>query len=239
MKVSKPEPEKVNPLKRPMDPKDAKERAKRLIMSGKINLGNKKAEVKTTFKRPRALERKILATGRSEGHGGLTPGYNASYPGLDSIQFEPFTPHPENPIEKDNLMFEPGGGSKKPLMKPFSGVSAKDSMGDSSLYGNGGGGGNKGGMGGGTGGGSGGGGNQNQRPKRGPTIYIQAHNLTDEILREQFGKFGTIVNVKLNSQTVGFITYDCVENSEVAVREVRNMRVLYCKTTNHSLFVVL
>jgi hypothetical protein len=245
--VTKPEPEKVNPLKRPMDPKDAKERARRLIMSGKINLGNKKAEVKTTFKRPRALERKILATGRSEGHGGLTPGYNASYPGLDSIQFEPFTPNPDGPLDiglgggggnnsKSDSGGSPyesgggggsGGGSKKytgPSIKPFS--SSLSSMKDS--HGGGGGGGNGGGNGGdyssggsGNKGGSGGGGGQTQqRPKRGPTIYIQAHNLTDDILRDQFGKFGTIVNVKLNNQSVGFVTYDCTESAELAIREV-------------------
>lgn len=94
MRVPKVEPEKINPLKRPLDPKDAKELARKLIMSGKVALPQKIGdEKKTVFKRPRTLERKILATGRSEGHGGFTPGYNTNF--QTDYQFEPFTPAPD------------------------------------------------------------------------------------------------------------------------------------------------
>lgn len=62
--------------------------------------------------------------------------------------------------------------------------------------------------------------NNLNKPKRGPTIYVQAHNITDELLRTQFIKFGKIINVKLNNPTVGFVTFDKVECAELAVQEV-------------------
>lgn len=61
------------------------------------------------------------------------------------------------------------------------------------------------------------------QPKRGPTIYVQNHSepdIKEDMLRQHFGKFGKIINIKLNSQKVGFITFDKVENAEVAIQEV-------------------
>jgi len=91
MKAPKPEPEKINPLKRPLDPKDAKERAKKLLKAGKLSIPNKGPEEKTSFKRSRVLERKLTSTGRSEGHG-LGDGFSGNMTPSNVPQFEPFTP---------------------------------------------------------------------------------------------------------------------------------------------------
>lgn len=119
MKDPKPEPEKVNPLKRPLDPKDAKELAKKLIMSGKVSLPHKMVEEKkTVFKRPRTLERRILSTGRSEGHGGLTPGYSTpAY--QNEFQFEPFTPGPHmTPMSSSSESESPNNNMSPSAVSP-------------------------------------------------------------------------------------------------------------------------
>ncbi|KAL7637942.1 UNVERIFIED_CONTAM: hypothetical protein RMT77_011555 [Armadillidium vulgare] len=63
LKAPKQEPEPLVPLKRPMEAKDAKEMAKKLIKSGAIKVPEKPqpSTEKTTFKRSIGLERKLSA----------------------------------------------------------------------------------------------------------------------------------------------------------------------------------
>ncbi|XP_068230003.1 negative elongation factor E isoform X2 [Palaemon carinicauda] len=63
LKAPKQEPEPLVPLKRPMEAKDAKEMAKKLIKSGAIKVPERSqaATEKTTFKRSMGLERKLSA----------------------------------------------------------------------------------------------------------------------------------------------------------------------------------
>ncbi|ODM98758.1 Negative elongation factor E [Orchesella cincta] len=214
MKAPKPEPEKVNPLKRPLDPKDAKEYARKLIMSGKVSIPSKPTIEKTVFKRSRILERKLSSTGRTEGHGGMTPGYASSYHA--EPHFEPFTPHggdkelgpgepkgkfvppapkyslgapiPEPPVPKlpppPKTFFAPTP-PKEPFPEPVR-SSPKP---------------------------------QN-RPKHGPTIYVGAQDLTEEVLKSVFKEFGKIVNVKIHSSSVGFVTFETAEIADRAITEV-------------------
>jgi RNA recognition motif-containing protein len=77
--------------------------------------------------------------------------------------------------------------------------------------------------------GGGGGSKGVNKPKRGPTIYVQAQaqTISDAILRQHFEKFGEIVAVKMNNPAVGFVTFDKVENAEYAVQEVLYYFVYY------------
>ncbi|GLV32055.1 Negative elongation factor E [Carabus blaptoides fortunei] len=64
LKAPKPEPEKPVIPKRPAEARDAREVAKKLIKSGvitAISKAQKRPEQSTTFKRPRGVERKLIA----------------------------------------------------------------------------------------------------------------------------------------------------------------------------------
>ncbi|XP_037789356.1 LOW QUALITY PROTEIN: negative elongation factor E-like [Penaeus monodon] len=67
LKAPKQEPEPLVPLKRPMEAKDAKEMAKKLIKSGAIKVPERPqpATEKTTFKRSMGLERKLSAADKA------------------------------------------------------------------------------------------------------------------------------------------------------------------------------
>lgn len=222
MKAPKPEPEKVNPLKRPLDPKDAKELAKKLILSGKVSIPTKPTVEKTVFKRSRILERKLSSTGRTEGHGGLTPGYASSYHA--EPHFEPFTPHggdgPES-SKKFNMpapkysMGTPNSEppAPKPLPKAFFAPAQPAKLKEVQSY-------------------------PDPpappppaprehaipkvqpRPKRGPTIYVGAQDLTEDTLKSVFQEFGKIVKVNIHSANVGFVTFETAEIAERAIAEV-------------------
>lgn len=63
LKTGKPE---LNPLKRNLDPKDARAHAANLIQAGKITLSRKPAMQKTVFKRAKVLEKKLAPASTSE-----------------------------------------------------------------------------------------------------------------------------------------------------------------------------
>lgn len=236
MKAPKPEPEKVNPLKRPLDPKDAKELAKKLILSGKVFIPTKPTVEKTVFKRSRILERKLSSTGRTEGHGGLTPGYASSYHA--EPHFEPFTPHggdgPSSDSSKKFAMPAPKYSMgtpnsepppPKPLPKQFFAppapqpqkvikevvVSYPDPPAppppppppprDHAIP------------------------KVQPRPKRGPTIYVGAQDLTEDTLKSVFAEFGKIGKVNIHSANVGFVTFETAEIAERAIAEVITLNI--------------
>lgn len=211
MKAPKPEPEKVNPLKRPLDPKDAKELAKKLILSGKVSIPTKPTVEKTVFKRSRILERKLSSTGRTEGHGGMTPGYASTY--YAEPHFEPFTPHggdkddpkgkfasPAAPKYSHGApVKEPSPPPPKPVApKPFV-APPKDTFVESTPSTP----------------------KVQNRPKRGPTIYVGAQDITEETLKSVFEEFGKIVKVNLHSAHVGFVTFETAEVAEKAINAVK------------------
>ena len=218
MKAPKVEPEKTNLLKRPLDPKDAKELAKKLIASGKVAIPKKPEMERTTFKRSRVFERKLSSTVRSDvpyGSGGQEA---IMSPSGDSIQFAPFAPAAGDRTEKgkeDSSVSPPA--PKMPKYSSFkpSFTPQRETEFESPRQAQGGGG----------GGGVGGGGGMN-KPKRGPTLYVHGHGITDEFLKDLCGKYGKVVSVKLNSTSKGFVTFDKVESAESCMQQVRESRIL-------------
>jgi negative elongation factor E len=119
----KPEPEKVNPLKRQLEPKDAKEYAKKLVLSGKISVPVKAPAHKTLFKRPLGLERKLSEARSPAPGGGLSgtpgdPNYSPSggmtpLPGSSTpFNYEPFTPSTPSPSSSSTSPGSSSGGSR-------------------------------------------------------------------------------------------------------------------------------
>ncbi|KAK7066397.1 hypothetical protein SK128_013549, partial [Halocaridina rubra] len=79
LKAPKQEPEPLVPLKRPLEAKDAKEMAKKLIKSGAIKVPERPqtAAEKTTFKRSMGLERKL--SGADKAPSGYQP-FSTTHP---------------------------------------------------------------------------------------------------------------------------------------------------------------
>jgi hypothetical protein len=77
----KAEPEKSNPLKRSLDPKEATELAKKLVAQGKISVGlGKGNEQKTIFKRPSGLEKKLTESKVPAAIATKLPNYSTNTP---------------------------------------------------------------------------------------------------------------------------------------------------------------
>jgi len=235
------EPEKINPLKRALEPKDAKELAKKLVLSGKISVPIKPSANKTLFKRPLGLERK-LNEGRSPGPGGFSPapgdspsGGMTPFPGSSSpapsFHFEPFTPStPSEPSPGTSSSFNKspfgGGGNSRfsgpiPRTKKFTTAAIIPPYNFKEP---------------GTGvikefpvtikkefgGGSGSGG-----PKQGHTIHIRGKGpatLTETLCREVFGKIGSIVNITMEMErSCAFVTFQKIEMAERAIQDVNGI----------------
>ncbi|CAG7835233.1 unnamed protein product [Allacma fusca] len=206
MKAPKVEPEKTNMHKRPLDPKDAKELAKKLILAGKVSIPKKPEMERTTFKRSRVFERKLGSSVRSDvpyGSGGQEA---VMTPAGDAIQFEPFTPSAPvagERVEKEGFEKSPSSSpvAKAPRFNSFRGnfTPQRENIYESPRHGQG---------------------NTFNKPKRGPTLYIHGHGITEQFLKDLCGKYGKVVSVKMNSTSKGFVTFDKVESAEKCVQEV-------------------
>ncbi|CAB4007648.1 Negative elongation factor E, partial [Paramuricea clavata] len=59
----------------------------------------------------------------------------------------------------------------------------------------------------------------------GNTIFIKGYGLTEEIVRNQFHKFGTVTDVRFERDRFGFVTYKTSDEAEKAVNEMNGERV--------------
>lgn len=192
--VNKPkqEPEK-NSLKRPLEAKDAKEVAKKLLKSGQIKAIKKtleKEKVKDEkasggFKRSQGLERKLSGMDRamssyqpfSATHG---PGGGFDTGGED---FEPEIPEH---VQKQK---------QKNLYENFVRERDREERGLAEV--------------------------KDNKPRQGHTVYVFGYQISEEMLRSTFTQFGAIVNISMEvEKNCGFITYEKVECAERAIAQV-------------------
>ena len=65
-----------------------------------------------------------------------------------------------------------------------------------------------------------------REPRKGNTIFIKGYGLTEEIVRNEFHKFGTVTDVRFErDRRFGFVTYKTPEEAEKAVTEMNGARV--------------
>lgn len=58
-------------------------------------------------------------------------------------------------------------------------------------------------------------------PKKGNTVYVYGHSVTEEILRKALTNFGNIVNISMETERhCGFVTFDKMESADTAIQEV-------------------
>lgn len=206
LRAPKPESEQNTPNKRPMEAKDAKEMAKKLIKSGAIRVPEKQhsSNERTTFKRSMGLERKLSAADKAPS------GY------------QPFsTSHPEEEVHESRL-------KGKNLYDSF--VSARDrgERGEGRLVGSsseesggspltprtlapgarappaG----------------------DNSKPRSGHTIYIFGFNISEEVIKKAFSSFGNILNINMEvDNNCGFVTFEKVDSAEKAITEMNGSMV--------------
>jgi len=192
--INKPkqEPEK-NSLKRPLEAKDAKEVAKKLLKSGQIKAIKKtleKEKVKDEkanggFKRSQGLERKLSGMDRamssyqpfSATHG---PGGGFDTGGDDN--------EPEIPEDAQKA-------KQKNLYENFVRERDREERGLAEV--------------------------KDNKPRVGHTVYVFGYQITEELIRSTFTQFGAIVNISMEvEKNCGFITYEKVECAERAIAQV-------------------
>lgn len=60
-----------------------------------------------------------------------------------------------------------------------------------------------------------------EQPKKGNTIYVHGHGVTEELLRKAFATFGTIVNITMElDRNCGFVSFEKMESAEKAISKV-------------------
>lgn len=226
-------------MKRPLEPKEAKEYAKKLVLTGKISVPTKPFGSKMIFKKPQGLARKLTETRVSAI---VTPTLNPSGGAFQStsgvtgvssgVQFKPFTPSPasattdssSNPYASpyQDRKFAPVGGRKRfhnnyspttPTSEEHvpSSIPSSDTESPSA---------------------SGMnsfkkstlsfGSTPDFKPKQGKTIHVRGVGLlTEEICREAFNNVGSIISVSMElDRNCGFVTFDKIESAEKAIQEV-------------------
>ncbi|CAD5114880.1 DgyrCDS3913 [Dimorphilus gyrociliatus] len=58
-------------------------------------------------------------------------------------------------------------------------------------------------------------------PKRGNTVYVSGHGITEEILRKACSEIGSIININVEpDKHCGFVTFESMEDADTAVNEV-------------------
>ncbi|KAK2164737.1 hypothetical protein LSH36_59g00038 [Paralvinella palmiformis] len=63
-------------------------------------------------------------------------------------------------------------------------------------------------------------------PKRGNTVYIHGHNITEEMIRRTFLNFGKIVNVNMEKdKNCGFLTFEKMDSADQAIAEMNGSMV--------------
>ncbi|XP_060594827.1 negative elongation factor E-like [Ruditapes philippinarum] len=210
LKTVKPErePVKEKPVKRPHESaEDAKEQAKKLVMSGAIKLSDKKE--KQGFKRSRNLEKKLQDPEKLP----ATPA---------TVGFQPFAashPDDEERVEREDRrprhqrvrgLYDNFVRSERPperpdriSERPDRGIEREDRRDDR---------------------------DRRERPdrpdreplpKKGNTVYVHGHGVNEELLRKAFHNFGNIVNISMEKErNCGFVTFDKMDCADMAIQEV-------------------
>lgn len=63
-------------------------------------------------------------------------------------------------------------------------------------------------------------------PKRGHTIYIHGHSITEEMIRRTFSNFGKIINITMEKdKNCGFLTFEKMESADQAIAEMNGSMV--------------
>ncbi|CAG0913251.1 unnamed protein product [Notodromas monacha] len=216
LKTPKVEPEQVPVIsskKRPIEGKDAKEFAKKLLLTGKIVV-IPKPEEKTTFKRSLGLERKLSGVESrlsKSPHPAGSPPYNTPRP-KQAPTLPPLDPSPpsatprQNPRGNRNRKRGPDGLRRPGPPIPLDMDAAVEapppqpvltSVPD---------------------------GRPSQRRgerRTGNTIYVFGYNISEDILRRAFSSFGVILSVSTEAEkNCGFVTFARAEMAEAAIAEM-------------------
>ncbi|KAL4218933.1 Serine/threonine-protein kinase N2 [Mactra antiquata] len=190
------EPVKEKPVKRPSESaEDAKEQAKKLVKSGAIKLSDKKE--RKDFKRSRNLEKKLQDPEK-------TPATPAT------VGFQPFVASHQ---EEDERPERDDRRSRQPRMRglydnfvrgerrePGERVDREERREERDRR------------------------DRPEReplPKKGNTVYVHGHGVSEDLLRKAFHNFGNIVNVSLEKERhCGFVTFDKMDSADMAIQEV-------------------
>ncbi|XP_046859255.1 negative elongation factor E-like [Xenia sp. Carnegie-2017] len=66
-----------------------------------------------------------------------------------------------------------------------------------------------------------------REPKKGNTIFIKGHGLTEEIVRNEFVKFGTVTDIHFEKERrFSFVTYQNVDEAEKAIEEMNGTKIV-------------
>lgn len=209
LKAPKPEPEKQVILKRPTEGKDAKEVAKKLILSGAITTIKVDNKEKQGFKRSKNWERKLSCSEKtSSAVSGYQP-FSQAHP-----TNEPTDQPEETPTADKDGPTTPTSATRpqvKNLYESF--VSARpdplaprenDTEHENPRFER----------------------EQRERPKQGNTVYVHGYNITEDILRNAFSTFGNILNISMEvDRNCGFITFEKMEFAEKSINEMNGSMV--------------
>lgn len=199
LKAVKPErePVKEKPQKRPSESaEDAKEQAKMLVKSGAIKLSDKKE--KQGFKRSRNLEKKLQdpeKTPSTPATVGFQP-FAATHPDEEERPERERPRHPRARGLYDNFVRgerieRPDRGGEREEKREDRREERRD-WSDREPY-----------------------------PKKGNTVYVHGHGITEDLLRKAFHNFGNIVNISLEKErSCGFVTFDKMDSADMAIQEV-------------------
>ncbi|KAA0190789.1 hypothetical protein HAZT_HAZT007064 [Hyalella azteca] len=214
LRTPKPDAEQSPTNKRPMEAKDAKEMAKKLIKSGAIRVPEKlpSNNERTTFKRSMGLERKLSAADKAPS--GYQP-FSTSHPEEEVHEsrlkvkhlYDSFVSDRERVGEKAEGRAAAAGGLEgedplSPLTPPRAGTAPGGALrpplsGDAGVA-----------------------------PRSGHTIYIFGYNISEEVIKKNFSSFGSIINISMEvDNNCGFVTFEKVESAEKAIAEMNGTMV--------------
>ncbi|XP_052789968.1 negative elongation factor E-like [Mya arenaria] len=197
LKTIKPErePVKEKPVKRPSESaEDAKEQAKKLVMSGAIKLSDKKE--KQGFKRSRNFEKKLQDPEK-------TPQPMVAFTPFAATQGEEREEREERPARPRGAQVrglydsfvkgdreprpdrEVGREEREERFRERRPVREREPL-----------------------------------PKKGNTVYVHGMGVSEETLRKTFSNFGKIVNVSMEKErNCGFITFENMDSADIAIQE--------------------
>nr|CAB3265503.1 negative elongation factor E-like [Phallusia mammillata] len=71
---------------------------------------------------------------------------------------------------------------------------------------------------------------EKKQAKRGNTVYVYGYVVSEKMVRENFTKFGNIVDIKIEqAKSSGFVTFDTFESADEAIKEMDDTLVDDCR----------
>ncbi|XP_028393063.1 negative elongation factor E-like [Dendronephthya gigantea] len=65
-----------------------------------------------------------------------------------------------------------------------------------------------------------------REPRKGNTVFIKGYGLTEEIVKKEFGKYGTVTDVHFErDRKFGFVTYKSVDEAQKTIDEMNGEKV--------------